>query len=664
VPTYKNIDYVENVPGGEYPRKNDDANNNIFRQVQRWINKRGFFGGELNTTADERVLTGYEKTPLTAAELQADSQSIESKLNKDYDVHIIERYREYEQMDHVAEVSSSLDLIADECVQMGENNHVMQIYSENQSIKKLIEELFFKILKIDLDCWDKVRGMIKYGNRFEEVVINKKDPGVLYLNYIDPASIRRNELKGRLVNFSKVEYKDQTLQVTTYPTKEFANQQKNSMSPFRIIHFRIEDSDMKPYGKSVMESSRRTVRQLNMMEDAMTTYRYSRASEKRVWSIDCGEMSADEAMTHTTEIRDKLRKKPRYNPRTGEYDHEMNPLSITEDFFLPIRKDFTNNSVTQMAGAQNLGEIDDVLYFKKKLYAALKIPLAFIGEEGLSYAKSNLALIDIRFARMVERIQRFFVKGLEKIAIVHLLLKGKSIEEISGFRIEMTPASNIKKITDLEFMTNKFNAMSTAKGLELFPDIWIMTTLFGLPEDEAENLLKMVKLEKAGAEMGGAEGGAGGGALGDVGADFGGTGEMDIGAEEGGGGEELGGDMGAEVPGGDAGEPLGGEEGEMLTSGANIEKMFKEKNASAFRIYEDMKNNPKSRKGYYEAYKTCIKKLMESQKDAKKTSEKKDNDENYLTEFVNFGELSGMKVYLAEADKNKFSAKKKERQLK
>jgi len=652
MPTYRNINQHED----------SQEAGSIFKKIQKWINDRGFFGKELNTNADERILTGYEKTAGTKnIDLYSASQSIEDKLNKDYDVHLIEKYREFETMEKVSEVASALDLIADECVQLGDNDHVVQIYSPNEKVKKELENLFFRILKIDNDCWDKVRTMIQYGNRFEEAVINKNDPGILYLNYIDPASIRRNEFKGRLVNFSKVEYKDQTLQVTTYPTKD-ENKKQNVLQAFRVIHYRIEDSRFQPYGKSVLESSRRTVRQLNMMEDAMTTYRYSRASEKRVWNVDCGDLGPDEAMKYTEEVRDKLRKKPRFNPQTGAYDYEMNPLSITEDFFMPIRNGFTNNSVQQLSGAQNLGEIDDVLYFKKKLFFAMKIPLAFIGEEGLSYAKSNLALLDIRFARMIERIQRFFVKGLEKVAIIHLLLKKFKAEEISGFKINLTPASNIKKITDMDFMMAKFNAMSTAKQLEMFPDMWIMTVLYGLPEDEAENLLKMFKIQKAGGEtQPGAEGGMMGGAP--MGAE-----EMGLGpeptppGEEGGGMPEV---PGAEVPGGEGGEAMPGEPpagaggtggGAPLTASVKAELLIK--NPFALRLYEEMQIDPKRKFEIYEQYRTCMETLSKHRKRDKKIEEKKDNITNSLKEFKIFGELEGIDQYISNSEKELFENRK------
>lgn len=644
MPTYKNIDYSDN---------NDANRGGIFRQLQQFFNRVGFFGKEINTNSDDRILTGYEKVQQDVAkELSTAQQNIYDRLNKNYEVSQIERYREFENMERVAEVSAALDLIADETVQIGDNDHVLKIMTKNEKVREELEKLFFETLKIDNDAWDKVRTMCLYGNRFEEIVINKKDPGVLYLNYIDPASIERREEKGRLVCFEKVNYQDRDLRVTVYPEKE--TEGAKIIQPFRIVHYHIEDSRYKPYGRSVLEPCRRTIRQLNMMEDAMTTYRYSRASEKRVWQIDCGELGPDEAMRYTQEVRDKLRKKPKWNPRTGELDWEMNPLSITEDFFIPMRTGMTNNAVQQLGGAQNLGEIDDVLYFKKKLFFALKIPLAFIGEEGINLAKSNLALLDIRFARMIERIQRYFVKALEKVAIVHLLLRRFTVDDIKSFYIEMTPASNIKKLTDIEFMNNKFGAIGTAKGLELFPDIWLLTNIWGATEEEAENLLKMMKIQKAGGD---AEAGMEGGAVGGGGGDLG-MGPEALGPDMGAGGE---GEMppGEEVAGGEAGEggapgetPGGAEEGGELAASYDPGK-----NPYAYILTDKLKNNPKLRKKVLNEYYEAWNKVKE--KETKKTDKKKVNivNERYRS-FTIFGEITGAKEHREELDKLLFESKK------
>lgn len=650
------------------PDSSPDNAGGIFRRIQQWINGQGFFGRELNTNADDRVLTGYEKMSRQPDELMGVQQSIEDKLNKNYEVAQIERYREFENMERVAEVASALDLIADETIQMGDNDHILDIITKNDKVKAELEKLFFEILKVDNDAWEKVRTMCLYGNRFEEIVINKKDPGVLYLNYIDPASIERNEEKGRLVNFTKVNYQDRDLRVTLYP-EHYPDREKaagRTIQPFRIVHYRIEDSRFAPYGRSILESSRRTIRQLNMMEDAMTTYRYSRASEKRVWSIDCGELGPEDAMRYTMEVRDKLRKKPKFNPRTGELDYEMNPLSITEDFFIPVRTGMTNNSVDQLGGATNLGEIDDVLYFKKKLYAALKIPLAFIGEEGLSYSKSNLALIDIRFARMIERVQSFFVKGLEKVAIIHLLLKKFSLEEIKEFQLKLTPASNIKQMTDMEFMNNKFTSMANAKGLELFPDKWVLTHLWGATDEEADYLLKMMKIQKAGGEMGaGMEGGAG------LPPPTGGVGAgpeaappitpaAPVGPEA---GPEA---AGVEVPGGEAAEALGGPpaEGGGAGGGGLTASYDVNKNPYSYIITEKLKKDENYRRRVFAEFQEAWDKYM-AKKQPKKTRKEKVNivNEN-LREFTVFGELEGVDAFREELDKKLFEDKKATRRKK
>lgn len=676
MPTYKNIDK-------EQEKTPEMAKGGIFKSLQQWINKRSFFNKEVNTNSDERVLTGYEYDPNKRREFLETSKSIAESVNTFYH-NRTERYTEYESMERVAEVASALDLIADEAVQTGQNGHILKVESTNGRVVEELENLFFNILKIDNDAWDKVRGMCMYGDRFEEIVINRTDPGILYLNYIDPATIERVEARHRLMYFRKHEDRktDENREYNSYmPTSgtsgnygafyQNGKRTDQTIQAFRIAHFKLEDARNRPYGRSSLESSRKTVRQLNLLEDSIVTYRYARASEKRVWNIDCGELGPDEAMAYVTQVKNNLRKKPKFNPRTGTLDFEYDPQSITEDFFIPIRTGMTNNSVTTLPGATNLGEINDLLYYKKKLFFALKIPLAFIGEEGLSYAKSNLALIDIRFARFIERIQRFFEKGLEKIAIIHLLLKKFSVDEIKNFKIRMTPASNIREKTILDEMNGKFGVMQAGKGLEIFPDAWLLTEIWGASEEETENIMKLMKMQKAGVEAGAPAGGVGGG-LGGLGGELGaeelGPPPGEVPGEEGLEGltppPEAGAGLpppeatGEEIPGGEAaGEPIAAESEEIsdkekLLIEANkklLEKLGKlEGEKEEFKsVANNIINKNKALEEKVDAennLKKALKKLFE-QKKAKKMNEKKDNINNYLQEFKIFGELEGFKAY-------------------
>lgn len=630
--TYKNI-------SKDQTKTEEQAKGGIFKSLQQWVNQRGFFNKEINTNTDDRVLTGYEYDPQRRREFLEQSKSVSESVNSFYH-NRTERYTEFESMERVSEVASALDLIADEAVQTGQNGHVLKIESKNGKVVEELENLFFNIMKIDNEAWDKVRGMCMYGDRFEEIVINRTDPGILYLNYIDPASIERVEARHRLMYFRRHADRktDENREYNSYMPVggtsgnygaffQNGKSKDQTIQAFRVAHFKIEDSRNNPYGRSTLEAARKTVRQLNLLEDSIVTYRYARASEKRVWNVDCGELGPDESMAYVEQVKNNLRKKPKFNPKTGALDFEYDPQSITEDFFIPIRTGMTNNSVTTLPGATNLGEIQDLLYYKKKLFLSLKIPLAFIGEEGLSYAKSNLALVDIRFARFIERIQRYFEKGLEKLAVIHLLLKKFPVEDIKSFKVRMTPASNIREKTLLEETSAKFGTMQAAKGLEMFPDAWILTEIWGASDDEAENIMKLMKMQKAGVEAGAPGGGGGGGALGGMGGDLGGElGPPPEGlpGEEGVEGGEIPPEAaGSEIPGGEA----AGEPEAMESEMTDREKMLIEANQQLKDELGKIKTN----------FKTAAVDLMkENQKVMNKAvilQKKVDNENNWKIEL-------------------------------
>jgi hypothetical protein len=173
---------------------------------------------------------------------------------------------------------------------------------------------------------------------------------------------------------------------------------------WQLAHFRILGNDKyAPYGTSILEPARRIWRQLTLMEDAMMAYRVVRSSERRMFKIDVGSIPPHEVEQYMQKVVSQLKRHSIVDADTGRVDLRYNPMSIEEDYFIPVRAGSATDIQT-LAGASNITQIDDVKYLRDKLFSALKVPQAYLsmGEEA-SEDKTTLAQKDIRFARTIQR---------------------------------------------------------------------------------------------------------------------------------------------------------------------------------------------------------------------------------------------------------------------
>jgi hypothetical protein len=259
-----------------------------------------------------------------------------------------------------------------------------------------------------------------------------------------------------------------------------------------------------------------------MMEDAMLIYRLTRAPERRIFYVDVGQLPASKAEMFMERLKQKFKKEKFYNHTTGNIDARYNPLSADEDFFVPVRGN-QGTKIDTLPGAQNLGEVADVAYFRDKLLAALKVPKDFIVEKDKSpERKANLSQLDVKFARTVMRVQHAVENGLESLAKKHLKLKGYPEALISNIRVELPDGSDMFTKRKLDIDEQKARVIQAVVGTQLFAKARILKEYYDLTEQEIEEVLEEKKKEleeeaAAQAEMGGEEGGGSGPGYGEAG---------------------------------------------------------------------------------------------------------------------------------------------------
>ena len=400
-------------------------------------------------------------------------------------------YSEYDVMDTDAIIASALDIIADESTLKNDMGEVLQIRSSNEDIQKILYNLFYDVLNIEFNLWMWVRQMCKYGDFFLKLEIAEKF-GVYNVIPYTAYHIERQEGYNP-ENPAEVRYKYapdgmDNLSSGMYPVAGAgANLQNESgifFDNYEMAHFRlISDVNYLPYGRAYIEPARKLYKQYVLMEDAMLIHRIARAPEKRIFYMNVGSIPPNEIETFMQKTISQLKRTPFQDNKTGEYNLKYNQMNMLEDFYIPIRGNDATTKIETTPGLQYDG-IQDVEYLRGKLFAALKIPKAFLGyEEGVE-GKATLAQQDIRFARTIERIQRIMLSELNKIALVHLYTQGYTDETLTNFTIQMSSPSIILEQEKVELLKSKTELAGTMLEQGLVPSDWIYDNVYHFSEDQ------------------------------------------------------------------------------------------------------------------------------------------------------------------------------------
>jgi hypothetical protein len=274
---------------------------------------------------------------------------------------------------------------------------------------------------------------------------------------------------------------------------------------FEVAHFRLLGDDRRlPYGTSMLDKARRIWKQLVMSEDAMLTYRVSRAAERRVYKVFVGNMDDKDVDAYIDKVANNFRRTPVIDQANGQMDLRYNMISVDQDIFVPLRDPALPMPIETLPGAQNLDQIADIKFIQRKLLTALRIPIPFIWFEDTVGEGKNLAMMDIRFARTVYRIQKAMIQELNKIAIIHLYLKGFE-DELSNFTLTLTNPSTQQDLLKIERWREKvllyrdavtapegsFAAMSATKAKKEILD---------MSDDEIKLDIQRQAVERAAAE--------------------------------------------------------------------------------------------------------------------------------------------------------------------
>jgi hypothetical protein len=453
---------------------------------------------ELLKTTDK---TEFEKEKLQAQQtmyIGKQWQKVESNLYTQavyYEPTRMASYYDYESMEYTPEISAALDIYGEESTTPDKDGFMLQIYSESKRIKSVLADLFNNRLDINTNLPMWTRNTCKFGDNF---VYLKLDPekGIVGCQQLPNIQIERLE-KG--MRFQPDKYS----QEMENDALKFTWKEKNmEFNTWEVAHFRILGDDRKlPYGTSMLEKARRIWKQLLLSEDAMLIYRVSRAPERRVFKVFVGNMDDKDVDAYVQRVANKFKRDQISDPQTGNVDMRYNQLAVDQDYFIPVRDQAAPEPITTLPGGTNLAEIADIEYIQKKLVTALRIPKAYLGFEEAVGDGKNLSLLDIRFARTINRIQKSMIAELNKIAIIHLFLLGFE-DELTNFTLGLTNPSKQSDLLGIEVWKEKIllykdAVAEIANSVAPVSASWAKKHILGFSDEEIRLDIQQQRVERA-----------------------------------------------------------------------------------------------------------------------------------------------------------------------
>ena len=443
----------------------------------------------------------YEKEKLQQQQslyLQNQWAKIENNLYTQavyYEPTRLASFYDYESMEYTPEISTALDIYAEESTTPNQDGYVLQVYSESKRIKGILVDLFINKLDINTNLAMWIRNMCKYGDNFVYLKLNQ-DEGVTGCLQLPNIEIERHERGMQLKTFSATPDPNQKSLTFTWKEKNV------EFKTWEIAHFRLLGDDRKlPYGTSMLEKSRRIWKQLVLSEDAMLIYRTSRAPERRVFKVFVGNMNDNDVEAYVQRVANKFKREQIVDKNSGNVDLRFNQMAVDQDYFIPVRDAAQASPIETLPGAQNLSEIADIEYIQKKLVTALRIPKAYLGFEEPVGDGKNLSLLDIRFARTINRIQKSCIAELNKIAIIHLFLLGFE-DELQNFTLGLTNPSKQADLLMIDVWKEKVllykdMVSEIPKSIQPTSATWAKKHIFGFSDDEIKTELQQIRMERA-----------------------------------------------------------------------------------------------------------------------------------------------------------------------
>ena len=419
---------------------------------------------------------------------------------------LVRRYRDIAQQ---PECDSAIEDIVNEGIVANEMSQAISIVLDGlpypTKIKKKITEEFngvLRLLDFDVKGHDIFRRWYVDGRMFFHKVIDKKYPrrGIQELRYIDPSKIKKvREVARETKQGTSIELIKKVDEYYLYNDKGIASQGTSqgikiasdsiSYCPSGVI------DQNKGHVLSYLHKAIKPVNQLRMIEDALVIYRISRAPERRIFYIDVGNLPKIKAEQYLKDVMNRYRNKLVYNASTGEIRDDRNQMSMLEDFWLPRREGGRGTEITTLPGGSNLGEIDDIVYFQRKLYRSLNVPVSRMeAEQSFSLGRSTeITRDELKFTKFVQRLRKKFTALFTDVLKTQLILKGViTLEDWSNIKehiqYDFLQDGHFAELKEAELLKDRLEVLQTVESYvgTFFSKKWIQKNVLNMTEAEID----------------------------------------------------------------------------------------------------------------------------------------------------------------------------------
>ena len=428
---------------------------------------------------------------------------------------LVRRYRDISQQ---PECDSAIEDIVNEGIVSNEKDAAVAIELDRlmypKKIKDRIREEFDTVLQLldfDTKGHDIFRRWYVDGRIFYHKVIDKNNPkkGIQELRYIDPKKIKKvKQVKKDLKKGSQIELIKNVQEYYMYNDKGLASgtSQGIKIAPDSITYVPSGLIDQnKGHVLSYLHKAIKPVNQLRMIEDSLVIYRVSRAPERRIFYIDVGNLPKIKAEQYLKDVMSRYRNKLTYDASTGEIRDDRNHMSMLEDFWLPRREGGRGTEITTLAGGSNLGEIDDITYFKQKLFRSLNVPISRLeAEAGFSLGRSTeITRDELKFTKFVQRLRKKFTPVFTDILKTQLILKGvvtlEDWKKISQhIQYDFLQDGHFAELKAAELMRDRIDMLGSIESYigTFYSKNWVQKNVLNLTDHEIEDMQTQINKEE------------------------------------------------------------------------------------------------------------------------------------------------------------------------
>jgi len=432
-----------------------------------------------------------------------------------------ELIRRYRETSLIPEVDSAIEDIVNECITSDSSDRIVSLdlrdVKLSDSIKSKIQDEFYHILnimKFNQNSHELFRKWYIDGRIYFHKVVDSKRPkaGIVDLRNVDPIKIKKiRNIEKERDSKTKVERIKKIEEFYLFNDKGFDKSGSGEGNTVKIAPEAVTytTSGLLDYTKNVvvgyLHKALKTANQLSMIEDALVIYRISRAPERRIFYIDVGNLPKAKAEQYLADTMNRYRNKLVYNAQTGEIKDDRKHMSMLEDFWLPRREGGRGTEITTLPGGQNLDDIADIEYFKKKLYHALNVPFSRMeSDNGFNMGRtSEITRDELKFNKFTNRLQKKFARVFVDILRTQLILKeivsGEEFDEFKDYlQFDFATDNHFTELKDAEILRERVDTLNSLGDFvgKYYSHEYVRKYVLRQTEDEIKIIDAQIEKEK------------------------------------------------------------------------------------------------------------------------------------------------------------------------